>query len=285
MACMFLAGKANYYPRSVKDVIFAGHQLMEKDDPLALERFNNKEEMKRHKELIFLAERIVLQTLDFELNVALPYTPLIEALNEFQLSHHFALGQAAWNFVNDSYRTTLCLQCKPNQIAAGALFLASKFVKIQLPSVGGKTWWQVLNVTARQFEEVCNQIVDLYENDNQPPPLPRLPQPLPPPPSPLGLPLPPMPPRPWPLPLPPPLPLPLPLPLLRLPPLPLLRLPPLPRPGPPPLPPRPRQLRPGLPPLPPRPRPRPGLPPLPPRPGLPPLPPRPWPWPPNPGTP
>lgn len=49
-------------------------------------------------------------------------------------------------------RTSLCLQFKPHHIAAGAIFLAGKFLKVKLPSDGDKVWWQEFDVTPRQLE-------------------------------------------------------------------------------------------------------------------------------------
>ncbi len=49
-------------------------------------------------------------------------------------------------------RTSLCLQFKPHHIAAGAIFLAAKFLKVKLPSDGDKVWWQEFDVTPRQLE-------------------------------------------------------------------------------------------------------------------------------------
>ena len=49
-------------------------------------------------------------------------------------------------------RTSLCLQFKPHQIAAGAIFMAAKFLKIKLPSGGEKVWWQGFDVTPRHLE-------------------------------------------------------------------------------------------------------------------------------------
>jgi hypothetical protein len=49
-------------------------------------------------------------------------------------------------------RTSLCLQFKPHHIAAGAIFLAAKFLKVKLPSDGDKVWWQEFDVNPRQLE-------------------------------------------------------------------------------------------------------------------------------------
>jgi cyclin T len=67
-------------------------------------------------------------------------------------------------------RTSLCLQFKPHHIAAGAIFLAAKFLKVKLPSDGEKVWWQEFDVTPRHLEEISNQILELYEQSNVAPP-------------------------------------------------------------------------------------------------------------------
>ncbi|KAM0936887.1 putative cyclin [Dioscorea sansibarensis] len=160
--CMFLAGKAEETPRPLKDVILVSYEIMHKKDPLAVQRIKQKEVCDQQKELIQLAERVVLSTLGFDLNVHHPYKPLVEAIKKFKVAQN-ALAQVAWNFVNDGLRTSLCLQFKPHHIAAGAIFLAAKFLKVKLPSDGEKFWWQEFDVTPRQLEDVSNQMLELYE--------------------------------------------------------------------------------------------------------------------------
>ncbi|RWW22830.1 hypothetical protein GW17_00012953 [Ensete ventricosum] len=62
-------------------------------------------------------------------------------------------------------RTSLCLQYKPHHIAAGAVCLAAKFLKVKLPSDVEKGWWQEFDVTPRQLEDVSNQMLELYEQN------------------------------------------------------------------------------------------------------------------------
>lgn len=50
--------------------------------------------------------------------------------------------------------TTLCLQFKPQHIAASALLLAAKLLKFKFPFKG---WWKVFNVTPHQLEGICDQ--------------------------------------------------------------------------------------------------------------------------------
>ncbi|CAA0815449.1 Cyclin-T1-5 [Striga hermonthica] len=165
--CMFLAGKVEETPRPLKDVILVSYEIIHKKDPAAVQRIKQKEVYEQQKELILLGERVVLGTLGFDLNVNHPYKPLVEAIKKFKVAQN-ALAQVAWNFVNDGLRTSLCLQFKPHHIAAGAIFLAAKFLKVKLPHDGEKVWWQEFDVTPRQLEEVSNQMLELYEQNKAP---------------------------------------------------------------------------------------------------------------------
>ncbi|KAM1484150.1 hypothetical protein TB2_035380 [Malus domestica] len=165
--CMFLAGKVEETPRPLKDVILVSYEIMHKKDPKAVQRIKQKEVYEQQKELILIGERVVLGTLGFDLNVLHPYKPLVEAIKRFKVAQN-ALAQVAWNFVNDGLRTSLCLQFKPQHIAAGAIFLAAKFLRVKLPSDGETIWWQEFDVTPRQLEEVSNQMLELYEQNRVP---------------------------------------------------------------------------------------------------------------------
>ena len=134
---MFLVGKVEETPRPLKDVILVSYEIMHKKDLVAAQRIKQKEVYEQQKELILLGERVVLATLGFDLNVHHPYKPLVEAIKKFKVAQN-ALAQVAWNFVNDGLRTSPCLQFKPYHIAAGAIFLAAKFLKVKLPSDGEK---------------------------------------------------------------------------------------------------------------------------------------------------
>eukprot|EP00668_Euglena_longa_P034984 GGOE01044925.1.p1 GENE.GGOE01044925.1~~GGOE01044925.1.p1 ORF type:complete len:239 (-),score=23.63 GGOE01044925.1:134-850(-) len=79
------------------------------------------------------------------------------------------IGQVSWNFVADSYRTTMCLQFKPSVIAAAALFLACQIFSIDFR-------FDIFNAVAKRVDEAtealaieaisdaCEQLLLLYES-------------------------------------------------------------------------------------------------------------------------
>lgn len=54
--------------------------------------------------------------------------------------------------MNDSLRTTLCLQYRPHLIAAAALHLSARCIKSPIPEVltdPKRPWWEVLDIKVR----------------------------------------------------------------------------------------------------------------------------------------
>lgn len=167
-ACMLTAGKVEEGPPAFKNIVFASYEIRNKKNPAIIPRIKQKEVYEQQRDLIVLAERVLLSTLGFDMNVHHPYKPLVEAIKKFKVAQN-ALAQVAWNFVNDGLRTSLCLQYKPHHIAAGAIFLAAKFLKVKLPSDGEVVWWQAFEVTPPQLEDISNQMLELYEQNGSSP--------------------------------------------------------------------------------------------------------------------
>jgi hypothetical protein len=160
-------------------------------------------------EKLLAAERHLLHTLGFEFTVTHPYMSLNLAVKKIRALSASAgepvqaaaraagaseeavaealaatpgvvgvestreIFQVAWNFINDSLRTTLSLQYDAKSIAAAVLYLAARFKKTRLPDVGspeGARWWDAVfgfPVSLGVCEEIGNQILDLYQQSGK----------------------------------------------------------------------------------------------------------------------
>lgn len=161
-ACLFLAGKVEETPKKCKDIIRIAKELLPEhhfapfgDDP---------------KEEIMTYERILLQTIKFDLQVEHPYSYLLKYAKTFKGDKEKIqkLVQMAWTFVNDSLCTTLCLQWEPHITAVAFLYLAGRLSKSDLLDWSGKAsknkWWESLSedVSLDIMEDVCHHLLDLY---------------------------------------------------------------------------------------------------------------------------
>ncbi|XVF63802.1 hypothetical protein PTKIN_Ptkin09bG0116200 [Pterospermum kingtungense] len=161
----FLACKIEDTPRLLRDVIVVGYEIIYKWDPSASGRIRQREVYDKQKELILSGERLLLATIAFDLDIQLPYKPLVTAVK--RLENFPNLLKVAWNFVNDWLRTSLCLQYKPHYIAAGSMYLAAKFQKVKLPMEKDKVWWMEFDISPKQLQEVTQQMVRLLEQDKK----------------------------------------------------------------------------------------------------------------------
>lgn len=167
--CLFLAGKVEETPKKCMDIIKTGRSLLQDskfksfgDDP---------------KEEVMTLERILLQTIKFDLQVEHPYSFLLKYAKclKGDKSKLQKMVQMAWNFVNDSLSTTVCLQWEPEIIAVALIHLASKLSKFVVDDWTGRQpnhlrWWDmfVADVTMEILEDICHQVLDLYQQPNQP---------------------------------------------------------------------------------------------------------------------
>lgn len=163
--CLFLAGKVEETPKKCRDIIKTARGILNDnyfysfgDDP---------------KEEVMTLERILLQTIKFDLQVEHPYTFLLKYAKCFKGDQQKLqkMVQMAWNFVNDSLSTVVCLQWEPEIIAVALIHLASKLSKFTVLDWLGRQpqhqrWWDmfVSNVTMEILEDICHQVLDLYQS-------------------------------------------------------------------------------------------------------------------------
>lgn len=181
--CLFLAGKVEETPKKCKDIINIARSLLSKEK---FQTFGDDP-----KEEVMTLERILLQTIKFDLQVEHPYNYLVKYAkclkgdkNKLQ-----KMLQMAWTFVNDSLCTTLSLQWEPEVIAVALMYLSGKLSKFEVVDWCGRTpkhlrWWDMFveDVTMDLLEDICHQVLDLYSTQagntpDSPPLQPRSPGP------------------------------------------------------------------------------------------------------------
>ncbi|MCJ8750089.1 hypothetical protein PDJAM_G00194780 [Pangasius djambal] len=186
--CLFLAGKVEETPKKCKDIIKTARSLL---NDVQFAQFGDDP-----KEEVMVLERILLQTIKFDLQVEHPYQFLLRYAKQLKGDKNKVqkLVQMAWTFVNDSLCTMLSLQWEPEIIAVAVMYLAGRLCKFDIQEWTSKQssrrWWEqfVQDVPVELLEDICHQILDLYSQGKQPiPQQPQMQEKDKPQPSPTGL--------------------------------------------------------------------------------------------------
>merc|ERR1719400_422597 len=159
-----VAGKAEETPKKCRDLVKTVRQLTN-DRQFAT--FGNDP-----REEIMILERVLLQTIKFDLQVEHPYDSIIRFAKSLKGDRNKLqkMVQMSWTFVNDSLCTTLCLQWEPEIIAIAVMYLAAKLSKFEVEDwekrkeLGHEHWWDMYvdNLETADLEEICHQVLDLY---------------------------------------------------------------------------------------------------------------------------
>ncbi|XP_006647234.1 cyclin-T1-2-like [Oryza brachyantha] len=158
--CIFLASKVEDTPCPLDHVIRVAYCTIYRRDPATARRIHQKDVFEKQKAQILTGERLVLTTVRFDFNIQHPYRPLLDAMEKLGITQK-EVKQVAWNFVNDWLKTTLCLQYKPQYIAAGSLYLAAKLQNIKLPVHAGHVWWHQFDIAPKPLEAVLQQMREM----------------------------------------------------------------------------------------------------------------------------
>jgi len=172
-ACIFLAGKVEETPKSLSDLLKISTIVKYENDVTdkASQLMQETNFVQEQKELILRAERRLLHTLAFDFNIEHPYKYLLSTVKQMQSYQYISedctkeLAQIAWNFANDSLRTTVCLHPSAKACAYAVIYLATKFMgtKLSLP----KDWCSALDMDVDVSEKISNEILDLYESNER----------------------------------------------------------------------------------------------------------------------
>ncbi|KAM8921135.1 cyclin-K isoform 1-T1 [Pelodytes ibericus] len=171
--CLFLAGKVEETPKKCKDIIKTARSLL---NDVQFGQFGDDPKVSVCvQEEVMVLERILLQTIKFDLQVEHPYQFLLKYAKQLKGDKNKIqkLVQMAWTFVNDSLCTTLSLQWEPEIIAVAVMYLAGRLCKFEIQDWTSKPmyrrWWEqfVQDVPVDVLEDICHQILDLYSQGKQ----------------------------------------------------------------------------------------------------------------------
>ncbi|ORZ36147.1 cyclin-like protein [Catenaria anguillulae PL171] len=121
----------------------------------------NEDERKKWVSRIRELEPWFAASIGFDFYIEHPYRPLNNFLTTTKVP--VAVGRLAMVFINDSLRTTLCLQHPPTVIAAAALRLASKLAVDPTHVPLRPDWMQLMNVDRLAVLDAASQMLDVHE--------------------------------------------------------------------------------------------------------------------------
>ncbi|TRY77859.1 hypothetical protein TCAL_11906 [Tigriopus californicus] len=167
--CLFLAGKAEETPKKCRDLIKVV-RAHTNDTQFATFGHDPREE-------VMIMERVLLQTIKFDLQVDHPYISILQYAKSLKgdSAKLQKMVQMSWTFVNDSLCSTLCLQWEPEIIAIAVMYLAAKLSKFEIKDwldrhEYQKHWWEryVVDLDVTDLEDICHQVLDLYSQPTKP---------------------------------------------------------------------------------------------------------------------
>ncbi|XP_040371819.1 cyclin-T1-4 [Rosa chinensis] len=153
-ACILVACKVDDAPHFLSDVAFVAYEIAHKFNPSALESIRQREFFRKQKELIVVAEKALLTTIDFDLDIQLTYKTLVVVLKRLNIPDLAKVAKVAWHLIDQWLQTSLCLQYKPHYIAAGSIALVARILEVKLPTEKGKIWWLEIDVAPEQLDGI-----------------------------------------------------------------------------------------------------------------------------------
>nr|CAG4710765.1 unnamed protein product [Naegleria fowleri] len=161
-ACLFLAGKVEETPKKIKNIIESTEHVRKiKYSPNEIDNLTKD---------IIEKEKLLLRLLNFDFKIEHPYKSVMHYIYNLKKDEKYKdkakeLAQYAWNFVNDSFQTHLCLQYPPRKIAAACIYLSTtQYINMQLPNGWEKD--EVFRTTNEENEKISRMISSLYGNTN-----------------------------------------------------------------------------------------------------------------------
>ena len=186
MGALFLAAKVEEQPRKTRDVVNVANHLEQRragQAPQPVDIFSQR--YATYKDRLVKAERELLKELGFILYTEHPHKFILNYCKLLTLERDTPrLAQHAWNFINDSQRTNVCIKfapevtpasrvwdchgaCRPalapgaypaprwhaQVICCAAIWMAARVLQLVLPP----NWWELFDAAKDDMDAVCEQ--------------------------------------------------------------------------------------------------------------------------------
>ncbi|CAA0834760.1 Cyclin-T1-4 [Striga hermonthica] len=158
-ATLFLASKSEETARPLNDVLKVSSEILHGQDFAILSFMLPLDWFEQYRERILEAEQLILTTLNFELGVQHPYESLTSTLQKLGFSQS-GFVNLALSLISEGLRSSLWLQFKPHHIAAGAAYLASKYLNLNLSS--SDNVWKEFHTPPSVLRDVAHQLMELF---------------------------------------------------------------------------------------------------------------------------
>nr|CAB3228935.1 cyclin-L1-like [Phallusia mammillata] len=162
MACIWLASKVEEAPRRIRDVINVFHYLKQRkqnSNPAPMQLDHHYITLKNN---IIRLERRLLKELGFCVHVKHPHKIIVVYLQVLEMESNQDLVQTAWNYMNDSLRSTVFVRYTPETIACACIYLAARVLKVALPSK--PHWFYLFNATEDEIQQICKHLLQVYHH-------------------------------------------------------------------------------------------------------------------------
>jgi len=162
MASLFLASKVDEAPRRPRELLNVFYHIDQIENKKPIKPLDwRTEQYIILKDYLIKTERHILKDMGFTVYVEHPHKYLVEYLKVLDLASNNNLCQRAWNYANDSQRTTLSVQFSPQIIATGCLYYAARVEKIAFPD--HLAWWEIFDAELEVLDQIAYTIHQLYK--------------------------------------------------------------------------------------------------------------------------
>ncbi|OQS07611.1 cyclin [Thraustotheca clavata] len=176
--CLFLAAKVEEHYMKVVDYTkhYLAHRKRLSQDPKINSAIRpsmpTSPTIEAETEMILFTECIVLHVLAYDLNIVHPYTFVANyvtaALNSISANTEAntkTIKKAAWSFINDSSKSTVCLRFEPQVITAAAVYLAGCYEDMWPTNLNTTTetkWSSIFNIAHDALQASVALILTTY---------------------------------------------------------------------------------------------------------------------------